>query len=133
MRFFALLFALIMLPVLALAQASLPTGGAPPDVPYDQTLSSILTLLGGVKSATALSITALIVQIAMKLLQAPLGNYTGKLKLIIISGLTMVGALVGELTAGVDWKVALFSGAVLTALQVFVHQIVQHFKPTAST
>jgi hypothetical protein len=119
--------AIFFVPLLAFAQAaSLPVIT---DLPPDQALSMFLVAIGGFKGATALGIVGGVVQILMILLRSPLGQLAGKYKLLIVTGLSLVGGFIGLLISGVSWPLALMHGTVLSAVQVFAHQLIIQLKP----
>lgn len=93
--------------------------------------------VGSFNGASTLLIVALSVQLLIKLLNSNLldklfSGLDGWLKLTIISGLTIVGAVVGLMySSNMSIWAALTSGTVLTAIMVFANQIYQHFAPAA--
>jgi len=82
--------------------------------------------------ASTIAIVVTITQVLMKLLEGPLANVAGKFKLVIVSALSVVLAVATAMAAGTDLVTALFTGAGLAAVQVFLHQVyVQFFTKAA--
>lgn len=77
---------------------------------------------------TAIVIT--VTQFLMKLFEGPLANVAGKYKLVIVSALSVVSAVATAMAMGTDLVNALFTGAGLAAVQVFLHQIYVQFFTT---
>jgi len=96
--------------------------------PTEQWIMDLFSGLGGLKGASTLAIVALIVQLIMKFFKTPLANFAGKYRLIVVSGLTVIGGMVGLVAQGSTWLSALVSASVIAAIQVFFHQIVTQYK-----
>lgn len=96
--------------------------------PSSEELMAFINALGGIKNLGALGIVALVIQGLMLLLRTPLMAFAGVWRLIIVSGLSMVGGVIAQLAQGVGWLPALLNSATLAAVQVFVHQIVAQVK-----
>jgi len=94
--------------------------------------------IGSFKGASVLAIVAISVQLLIKLMNADFAanwfsGIPGWLKLTIVSGLTIVGSVVGLMyTNGMSFWAAVTSGGILTSLMVFANQIYQHFFPAAT-
>jgi len=99
---------LFLIPVLALAEA---INGIPPE-------------LSNVKATGALGIAIAVTQFIM-LLVNKFGDMAGKWKFLIMSGTSMVMTFLGQMAVGNSWLTALLSGAVITAIQNFVHQAIK--------
>jgi type IV secretory pathway VirB2 component (pilin) len=125
-RFAMLLVTVMLMPLVAFAQASMPA-----DLPTDQALAEFMHSLGGLKGASALAITTVIVQAIMLFFRTPLAGFAGKYRLLIVAGLSLVVGFLGLMIAGVDWKLAFLHANTIGALQVFGHQVVNQFKPEA--
>lgn len=123
MRFFLFLLALFV-PAVALAQAA----SMPVDLDWSQSLNLIMQAIGGMKGAGALGIAMGVTQIIMRLVQSPLGNYAGKYKLLVYTGVSMVAGVLALKLTGIDWIGALTNSAVITAVGTFVHQIILQTK-----
>ena len=89
--------------------------------------SELLVFLSGWQGKSALAITAGVVQAIMIFFRTPLANFAGKVKLTVVTGLSVVGVVLGGLMSGQSILVSLLSGAGLAALQVFVNQVIQQF------
>lgn len=75
-----------------------------------------------------LAIVAVVVQLVMKFLKLKAADgIAGSTKLLIVTGLTVVGAVCSGLASGASLMVVIMSGPVLAAIQVFVHQIIKEF------
>lgn len=85
-------------------------------------LELIFKALGGIPGSSALAIAAIATQVVMYALRSELGEKTGLYRFLIVAFLNMGLGFLGQLIAGVEWKVALLSPTVLTALSVFLHQ-----------
>lgn len=112
-------FLLLTVSIVAFAEAPLPDSDF---------WSELLKLLGGIKGMSGLAVAVAVVQLAMVFFQTSYGNLAGSWKLVIVSGLTAVGAVLAGIASGVGLLPALLNGAVLAALQVFVNEIIKHFK-----
>lgn len=77
-----------------------------------------------------LGIAILITQVVDRIVDSQFGDLAGKWKLTIVAFTSMVAALLGQIATGQTWQQALMSGAVITALQVFINQIYQQFSKT---
>lgn len=97
------------------------------EVPVGDLLPAVLQFIGGLKGASALAITAGVIQLALLVFKTSLTNFAGKYKLLIVLGLSVAGALVGAMAGGMSVGAALVSGSVIAAAQVFIHQIVKQF------
>lgn len=129
-----LLFALPILflfSFLALAQEAPPLP-ANPDQEFFMMMAQIFTM----KGAGTLVIVALAVQILIKFLSTSLfgalfSQVNGVVKLLIVTGLSIVGSVVGLMSppTSLSFLSALTSGAILSALMVYGNQLYQHFFP----
>lgn len=101
--------------------------------PTQEFISLLLQSLGGMKGLSTIAVVGLVVQLLLKLLDLPLlGKFfsesKGWLKLVIVSGLTMVSGVVGLCVHdGLSLGAALIHSTTLTAFMVFANQIWQHF------
>lgn len=117
---------ILLLPVIARADdVTTPLS----DVAFFQTL---IQLMGGVKGASVGAIVVSVVQLAMTFFRTPMGNFAGKWKLILVTGLSVVAAVGGALITGQTLLQALLQGATLAALQVFANETVKHFSEEPS-
>lgn len=113
----------LLLPVLAFAQDQVS------DLEF---LQGLLSFIGGLKGAGTLAIVAGVVQLVMQLLKTPflsklLPSISGATKLLIVSGLSVVGGLLVLMSDGQSFLAALMHSTTLAALQVFANQIFQQF------
>lgn len=77
---------------------------------------------------SALGIVFIAVQVLLKVAKVGfLDKIAGKWKLLIVTGLTLVGAVVANLVQGGSWQSILADGAVLTAAQVLFNQALKQF------
>lgn len=130
LRFLSLIVGLLLLPLIAFAQSSLPAS-LPADLPTDQALSLFLQSLGGLKGAGALAIAVVVVQAIMLFFRTPLATFAGKYRLLIVGGLSIIAGFVALLATGLDWKLALMNTGVIGPIQVFIHQLVKQLSPGA--
>ena len=102
-----------------------------PVLSNEQFLSQALVLLGGLKGASALGVTAVVVQLVMKFLATPwadsLPAKQGQYKLIVFLGCTLVSGILAQLAAGMELLPALFSSSTLAAVMVFANQLYKQF------
>ncbi len=122
MKLALLVLALLLVPVVALAQASLPA-----ELPVDQALSELLHSIGGMQGAGALGIALMVSQAVMLFFRTPLANFAGKWKFLIASGVAIVTAFLGLVAGGTNWKAALLHSAVLGSINTFAHQTIKQF------
>ena len=94
-----------------------------------QALDYLLRGLGGSSGAGAMGIAVLITQVLLFLARSPLADLAGRWKLAIVTGVSLVATVVAGKVAGQTWAAALLSGPVVTAAQVFAHQLFAQFKP----
>lgn len=80
------------------------------------------TQIGG-----ALGIAVLVTQLVDKVIDTKFGDMAGKWKLTIVALVSVASAITGQMAMGQTFMQALMNGTVLTALQVFVHQIISQF------
>jgi len=103
------------------APASLPTA----DLDVGEALKQLLASLGGLKGASALGIAVFVVQGVLLFFRTQLASFTGKWRLLIVTGLSLVAGVLGLSMAGVPWTTALVHANTIAALQVFIHQLVK--------
>lgn len=109
--------------VVAIAQDTNP-------ISNEAAISGGLTILSSLdfKTAGPMAIVLAVVQILMLVFRAPLSNFAGKWRLLIVCFLSLAGCAVAKaLTLSpFTWNIFLVSlladGATLAAIQVFVHQ-----------
>lgn len=132
-RLFALLAALLI-PALAIAQAVIEPASLPTtDLTTDQAFGELLKSLGGFKGATALGIVFLVIQAVLLFFRTKLANFAGKWKLLIVTGLSLVGGVIALLVSGVPLLMALTHSTTFAALQVFGNQFVKQLAEKNAT
>ena len=118
--FVMLLFAAVVFPLGAMAQEVDPTADF---------LQLLIASIGGFKGMSTLAIVGVVIQLLIKLISLPfMGSLflkaPGYLKLLIISGLTLVGGPITLMVVdGLDFGAALIHSATLNAFMVFANQI----------
>lgn len=95
--------------------------------PTPEEIMAFLAAIGGLKGASILAIVAVVVQGIMLALRSPLGKLAGKVRLVIVLGLTLVGGVLGLMVSGVDLLNALMHSTTLAAMQVLANQIYKQF------
>jgi len=128
MKYLKLIFmSLIFLPLCLFAQ----------DVVTDVVVSNedfiklLIESIGGVKGASTLAIVGIVVQLVMAFFNTKFGGnlVKGSVKLLIVTGLTLVGGVIGLMVSGgLDIGAALIHSTTLSALMVFVNQLIKQFK-----
>jgi len=90
--------------------------------------TQLISFLGGLKGASVLAVVYGLVQVAMTFFNTSLGSVAGIWKLAVVSFLTIVGTILGQVMSGVPFLQALLNGSVLTAVSVFINEVIKHFK-----
>ena len=108
---------MLMLSCLALAQGDVII------LPVGDDWSSLLTAIGGLKGASALTIVFVVVKVLALLFRTPLGKFAGLWQLIIINGLMAVLGVLGAKLAGAEWLPSIVSGTNLALVSLFGNQI----------
>lgn len=116
------LFAFVLMPLMVLGQ------DAPVD-PNQEFLSLLIQSIGGMKGMSTLAIVGVVVQLLLKLANTTWIKLDGSMKLLIVSGLGIVGGVIGLMIPpnSLSLGAALVHSTVLTALMVFLNQIYQKF------
>lgn len=110
-----------------------PTGSPLIDQHTSEFLKYLVDSLGGLKGASSLVIAGAVVQALIKAMSLPaVGKWftetQGHIKLLIVTGLTLVSGVIGLMTAGgLTLGAALVHSTTLAALMVFANQIIQHW------
>lgn len=128
-KFTVALFLFLLLPVVALAQAA---ASLPVELTTDQAFAELAKVIGGMHGASALGIAVAVTQIIMLIFRSPIGNLTGKWKLLIVTVISLVSTYLGLIASGAPWGVSLIAGPIVAGVQVLVHQAIVLFKPGAS-
>lgn len=124
-----LLFALFSLPIMVLAQDT------PPVDPNQDFIALLIQSIGGLKGMSTLAIVGLAVQLLIKLSSTTWIKLEGSVKLLIVSGLGIVGGVVALMLPpnGLTFGAAMVHSLTLTSLMVFLNQIYQKFLAPAPT
>lgn len=126
MRMVFMIVLMCLVPTSVMAQVALPTELV--EVDTADALMFLLQSLGGIKGASTLAIVVLVSQLLMKFVATPLLKLDGAMKLLIISGLTIVGGVAGlMIQTGIDLGAALMHSSILAALSTYVHQLYKQF------
>lgn len=110
-----------------------PTGSPLIDQHTSEFLKYLIDSLGGLKGASSLVIAGAVVQALIKAMSLPaVGKWfketQGHIKLLIVTGLTLVSGVIGLMTAGgLTLGAALVHSTTLAALMVFANQVIQHW------
>lgn len=83
--------------------------------------------LGGAQGMSTLALVALGVQGLMLMFRGPLSNLAGSGKILLVTGLTLAGGVVGLRASGMDWASCFMHSTTLAAVQVFLHQLWTQF------
>lgn len=97
------------------------------EVPLEEVLQAVMALVGGVKGASVLAISALAIQVLLKFFSSSLSSFAGKYKLMIVYALSLVAGVVSSLVAGVGVVQAVLNANVLAAAQVFGFEVYKQF------
>lgn len=127
-RVFMLVAMFLAIP--ALAQVAMPDPSLP--VSSDEFIQLLLNSLGGLKGASGLAVTMVVVQLVMAFLRTPIadslfGKPSAKLRLVIVSALTVVGGVVALKISGLSTGAALVHASTMAYLQVFLHNLYSNF------
>jgi hypothetical protein len=109
--------------VLLVSPAALADSSASPSSAEDVFLGSLFTSLGGLKGASVLAAVAILTQLLIKFNATRWADFEGKWKLLIFTGLTLVGGVSGlMITDHLSFTAALLHSSTLATFQVFAHQ-----------
>lgn len=89
--------------------------------------AELLKVLGGVKSMGVASLVVAFTQLAMVFFRTELANFAGRWKIVTVLGLSVVFSIAGGIGAGLSLSQSIFSGATLSALQVFAYEFYRHW------
>lgn len=95
--------------------------------PSADDLQAIMSAIGGLKGASSLAIVAVVVQGLLLVFRSSFAKFSGAFQLLIVNGLTLVGAFVALKAQGMPVLAIITNAQVLTAAQVFVHQLIKQF------
>lgn len=90
-------------------------------------LDTLLAMIGGTKGITVLSVVTLVAQGIMLWTRSSFGDLAGKYRLILMTFVSLVLGVAGQLLAGQNFFAALFSASVLPLLQLFGNQVWKQF------
>lgn len=76
-----------------------------------------------------LAVVAAVVQGLMLVLRTRLGEHAGRLRIVAVSLLSMVGGVLVLKSKGMEWGSALVHSTVLAAAQVFMYDLFKYLKP----
>jgi len=85
----------------------------------------LVKFVSSIKGQTTMGIVALLVQLAMHFFRTSMADFAGVWKWVIVSGLSLIGVVLGGLASGSDIMAAVTSGAALAAFQVWIHQFLK--------
>ena len=97
----------------------------PTPLPDSSFWQQLLAFVSGWKGQSTLAIVAGLVQLGMVFFSTSMGDWAGLWKWVIVSGLSMLGVLLGGVLTGNSWIASLTSGAFLAAAQVWIHQLLK--------
>jgi len=101
---------LLFVPISAMAEDIIPP------IP-DEWSQIIVNLTKG--ELSVLAIVAAVVQVLMLLFRTKFGEKSGRFRLLFVSGLSLVGGVLGLKIQGMEWGSALVHSSTLAAMQVF--------------
>lgn len=78
---------------------------------------------------SVLAIVAAVIQVVMLLLRTKLGEHAGKLRIVLVSLMSVVGGVLALKVKGMEWGSALVHSSVLAAAQVFMYDLYKYLKP----
>lgn len=110
----------VMLPLVAFGVDTTP-------LPDSAFWAELLKVLGGIKSMGVAAAVVAFTQLAMVFFRTEMSNFAGKWKLVVVLGLSVVFSIAGGIGAGLSLSQSLFSGATLSALQVFAFEFYKHW------
>ena len=101
---------------------------SPAEVTDSDFFQALMSAFGGVKGLSTLGVIALVVQLMLKFLSAPISGkafpqFTGRTKINAVLTLTMIATLVGLMSQGMGWAAAATSGVGLAALSGWIQQM----------
>lgn len=95
--------------------------------PSGEELKALLAALGGLKGASSMAIVAIVVQALLFFFRSSFAKFSGAWQLLIVNFLTLVGSFIALKSQGMDVLAILTHSQVLTAGQVFLHQLFKKF------
>lgn len=129
MRFFNFLFAYLLTSFVTVAFAQEGSDV----ISSGDFFELLLQSLGGIKGASTLAIVGIVVKLILAFFNSELvgkvfKNLKGSLKILIVTGLSLVGGVVSLMTVnGLDFAAALLHSTTLSAFLVFGNQLYKQF------
>ena len=117
-----------MLTALFFLVAQTDPASLPADLDSGEALELLIKSLGGMKGAGALGIAYVITQGLMLFFRTKLADFTGKWKLLIVAGLSVVVGVMALKMSGLGWLASLVHGSTLAAASVFGNQLFKQFR-----
>ena len=99
----------------------------PVDLSTGDALQQLINSLGGLKGATALGIAVFVVQAILLFFRTKLADFSGKWRIVIVAGLSVVVGTLSLLVSGLPITAALVHADTAAAVQVFIHQLWKQF------
>lgn len=93
--------------------------------------TGLLEFVKSLKNGTALTIVAAFVQLSIVFFRTSFGNFAGVYKLLTVLGLAVVYTFLMNLMRGMPLLDSLLDGTVVTAVMVFVNELMKHLKQEA--
>lgn len=97
-------------------------------LPVGDFLREALNFLKSLKGTTPLAIVAAFVQLTIVFFRTPFGNFAGIWKLVVVTALSVVYALVSGLLQGHGFIDSILSGGSISAWSVLINEVLKHFK-----
>lgn len=95
--------------------------------PTEADWTAFLTALGGIKGLGTLGLIAVIVQGLMIAIKLNVGKLEGKIQILLVTFLTLIGGVIALKASGMEWQAVLVHSSTLAAVQVFLHQLYKQF------
>jgi hypothetical protein len=132
--------------VLALSSMAFADGAPTDIISTDQFLGFLFQSLGGMGGMKGMALVVVVVQVMMKLLQTDFaigiiskvvpakdGELSGKIRIALVCGLTLMVGVFTLHMQGLTWGASLMHSSTLTAIQVLGNQIWQQFGAKSAT
>lgn len=116
-----------MLLIIALAIISFAAIAQDVPAPTIGEVQDLLKSIGGLKGASALAIAVVVVQALLLLVRSSFVKLKGSIKLLIVTGLTLVSGVLALVVSGLPVSAALLHASTIAAFQVFAHQVLKQF------
>lgn len=98
-------------------------------IPDGDFLMSLWASIGSIKGLSAMGIVVVVVQVIMAASQTSFveSHVPGKIRLVIVYGLSLILGVLSLHVAGVDWVAALLHSNTLAAFQVLAQNVYKQF------